>query len=120
LTIFIAVAFIWVFYYVFAGDTIFCADSFQDAVFHLDLQKDKSYELWILDLNGPETVKVSISNGSYVPYEDTFRLMHPDGDYLPYHPAFSVKETGSYDINVHQLDPGTIRIKIQQDAGLKL
>jgi hypothetical protein len=113
-------AFMWLFYYFLGGDTVFYVDAPKDGVFHVDLQKDKNYELWVVDMNGPETVILSISNGSYVPYGDTFRLMHPEGDYLPYHPAFTVKETGEYDIMVRPMEPGTVRIKIQQDAGLNL
>jgi hypothetical protein len=113
-------AFILGYFFLFSGDTIFSADVSHDAVFHVALQKDKNYELWVLDMNGPETVGVSISNGSYVPCEDTFRLMHPEGDYLPNHPAFSVKETGIYDITVHPMGPGTNRIAVKQDPGLSL
>ena len=105
--------FLWGYYHLTIQATIFAADVSNDAIYHVDLQKNKNYELWVLDMNGPETVKISISNNSYTPYADTFRLMHPEGDYLPYHPAFSVKETGTYTISVHPLDPGTARIAIQ-------
>ncbi len=118
LAIIFVIAFTLGYNYLIGGETIFWADAPHDAVFHVDLRKDKNYELWVLDSNGPEMAKVSIRNGSYIPYEDTFRLMHPEGDYLPYHPVFSVNVTGRYDINVHPLDPGTIRIKVKQDTGL--
>jgi hypothetical protein len=103
----------------FYGDTIFCEYVSRDAAFHVDLQKDKNYALWVIDALGPEMVEVSIRNGSYIAFGDSFMLMHPEGDYLPYHPGFSVRETGRYDIIVHSLDPGTIRIKVQQDTGLR-
>ena len=106
------------YYYLFGGDSIFGADVSDDAVFHVELQKGKNYELWVLDMNGPERVDLAIRSGSYVPYEATFQLMHPEGDYIPYHPGFSVKETGTYDIIVHPLDPGSIRIGVMQDTGI--
>lgn len=105
-------------YYLLGGDTHFAGDASGDVVFHVDLEKGRYYELWVLDMNGPETVRVSVANGSYVAYGDTFRLMHPEGDYLPYHSGFTVKETGHYDITVHPLDPGAIRVAIKQDTGL--
>jgi hypothetical protein len=116
----ISVAFIWCYFYLFGGDNIFSADASHDAVFHVDLRKDKNYQLWVLDMNGPERVGISITNGYNIIYEDTFQLMHPEGDYLPYHPAFRVKETGMYDITVHPVDAGTIRIGVQQDTGVNL
>lgn len=114
------IVFTWAYIFIFGGDTIFCENSSGNAVFHVDLQAGKNYELWILDANGPESVGVSISNGSYVPYAATFRLMHPEGDYLPYKPGFTVKETGGYDIVVHSTDSGTIQLQIRQDTGLNL
>jgi hypothetical protein len=114
LVLVLCAVFVWGYYQLTVRTTVFAADVSQDATFHVDLLKDKNYELWVLDLNGPETVDISINNGPYAPYWGTFRLMHPEGDYLPYHPGFSVKEDGTYDINVHPLDQGTVRVAIQQ------
>lgn len=104
--------------YLFGGDNIFCADAAHDETFKVDLLAGKNYEVWVLDMNGPESVDISIIDGSYVAYAATFRLMHPEGDYLPYHPGFTVEESGSYEVVVHPLDPGTIRLSIRQDTGI--
>ena len=108
----LSAVFIFGYNYLTIEDAIFGADVSQDAIYHVDLQKNKIYELWVVDMGGPETIEVSISKDSYAPYGATFRLMHPEGDYLPYHPAFSVDENGTYDINVHPLDSGTVNVAI--------
>ncbi|WP_292406600.1 MULTISPECIES: hypothetical protein [unclassified Methanoculleus] len=106
------------YHYFFCGDTIFCADISRDADVQVDLVKDTQYQVWVLDALGPESVEVTIRNGSQTIFKDTFQLMHPEGEYIPYHPGFSVEATGRYNITVRPLDPGTIRIKVQKDVGI--
>lgn len=119
--IFIIVAFLFVFMaefpYYTGGVTVFTGDVSQDTTFHVDLIKDRRYEVWVLDAAGPETVNVSIRNGQDSVYEGSFRLLHPEGDYVPWHPCFWAKDTETHDIVVHPVGPGTVRMIIRKDAG---
>ncbi len=59
-------------------------------------------------------MNIVIHKGPYVAFNDTFTLMHPEGDYLPYHPDFTVRENGTYRIQITPLDPGEFRVGIRR------
>jgi len=40
--------------------------------------------------------------------------MPPEGDYIPYRKKFTVRENGTYQIDVKPLDSGSFRIGIKQ------
>ncbi len=94
------------------GKCIFSETVSTESDFQVDLRESVNYQLWVVDLIGPEKISVRISKGSYVAFEDTFTLMHPEGDYLPYHPRFSVKGNGTYQVHVKPIDSGTVSLKI--------
>ncbi len=98
------------------GEYIFGASISNNSNFQVKLVKDVKYELRLVELPycGPETVDVSISRGSYVALEEKFRLMPPEGDYIPYRKKFTVRENGTYQIDVKPLDSGSFRIGIKQ------
>jgi hypothetical protein len=107
---------ITIFYAIFSllegGECILSESVSQESEFQVYLTEDVNYKLWVVDLNGPESISVRISKGSYVVFGDTFVLMHPEGDYLPYHPKFSVEESGTYRVYVKPMDSGTVRLAI--------
>ncbi|AKB26142.1 hypothetical protein MSMTP_2673 [Methanosarcina sp. MTP4] len=94
------------------GECIFAEYISNESEFQVNLSKNTKYELWVVDLIGPEKINISVRKDSYVAYEDTFMLMHPEGDYLPYHPDFTVKENGTYKVHIKPQDPGTVKIGI--------
>lgn len=96
------------------GVCIFSESVSQESDFQVDLTKEVNYNLWVVDLNGPESISVKINKGSYVVFEDTFTLMHPDSDYLPYHTKFAVKENGTYQVHVKPLGSGTVRLAVMK------
>lgn len=96
------------------SETIFATSVSAESEFDVYLINDTKYKMWVVDLNGPEKIDISIGKGSYIAFEDTFILMHPEGDYLPYRPDFTVKENGTYQIYAKPLDSGTIRIGIRK------
>jgi hypothetical protein len=102
------------------SETIFTASVSGESEFQVYLTNDTKYELWVVDLNGPEKIDISIRKGSYSAFEDTFTLMHPEGDYLPYHPDFTVKENGTYQMHAKPLDSGTVRIVIRKIHGFSM
>ncbi|KKG14174.1 hypothetical protein EO98_09390 [Methanosarcina sp. 2.H.T.1A.6] len=99
------------------SETIFAVSISEESEFQVYLTNDTKYELWVVDLNGPEKIDVSIRKDSYTAFEDTFMLMHPEGDYLPYHPDFTVRENGTYQMHAKPLDSGTVRIAIRKIHG---
>lgn len=102
------------------SETIFAAFVSEESEFEVYLTNDTKYELWVVDLNGPENIEISIRKGSYTAFEDTFMLKHPEGDYLPYHPDFTVKENGTYQMYAKPLDSGTVRIGIRKIHGFSI
>ena len=96
------------------GEAMFAASISEESEFQVYLTNHTKYELWVVDLNGPEKIDVSIRKDSYTAFEDTFMLMHPEGDYLPYHPDFSAKEDGIYQIHAKPLESGTVRTGIRK------
>lgn len=57
---------------------------------------------------------MTISNGSYIAFQNTFVLTHSGKSYLPYHPEFTVKENGIYYVHAKPLNPGTFNLKIKK------
>lgn len=107
-----------IFYAIFSllegGECILSEFVSGESNFQVNLTKNVNYKLWVVDFNGPEEISVRISKGSYVAFEDTFTLMHPEGNYIPYYPTFYVKENGTYQVFVEPLDSGTVRLAIMR------
>jgi len=95
-------------------DNVLSKSVSKESDFEVNLTQGVNYTLWLESPDGPEKMNVTISNGSYVAFENTF-VMTPSGkDYLPYHPKFTVKENGIYHVHVKPLDSGIVNLEIKK------
>lgn len=103
------------------SETIFAFEISEESEFQVNLTNDTKYELWVLEFyGGPEGINVSVKKDSYIAFEDTFVLIHPEGDYLPYRPDFTVEENGTYQVHAKPLDSGSAKIVIRKIHGLSI
>lgn len=103
------------------SETIFAVSISEESEFKVNLTNDTKYELWILEFyGGPEEINVSVKKDSYIAFEDTFVLIHPEGDYLPYRPDFTVEENGTYQVHAKPLYSGSAKIVIREIHGLSI
>lgn len=92
---------------------IFGASVSNESVFEVNLTSGVTYE-FLIDgglLGGPVSVDVKINKGSYVPFDEEFKTdpMDTFKVYYPYEPKFTVKENGTYQVNVNPA--GSDRVK---------
>jgi hypothetical protein len=97
-----------------SGDNVLSESVSNESDFQVNLTEGVNYTLWIESPDGPEKINVTISNGSYVPFQHTFVLTDSGKSYLPYHPEFTVKENGIYHVHSKQLSPGTFSLEIKK------
>jgi len=96
------------------GECILSESVSNESGFQVDLTEGVSYKLGIVSSNGPQEINVTISKGSFIAFEDTFRLTKSKKNYLPYNPKFTVEENGTYQVHAEPLDPGTVNLTIKK------
>lgn len=86
----------------------------KEADFQVNLTEGISYKIEIENFNGPEEINLTISNGSYIAFEDTFTLTQSKKNYLPYRPKFTVEENGTYHVHAKPMNYGTVNLTIKE------
>ncbi|WP_440955369.1 hypothetical protein ACSAZK_17925 [Methanosarcina sp. Mfa9] len=96
-------------FYLSLGDEyVFGASVSGESVFEVNLTPGVTYK-FLIDgglIGGPVSIDVTISKGSYVPFDESFGTDPLDTStvYYPYEPMFTVKEKGTYQVHI---DPGS-------------
>jgi len=102
------------------GENVISKTVSSESDFQVDLTKGVNYKLLIENYEGPEKINVTISKGSLIVFEDTFKLTESRKNYLPYHPMFTVQENGTYHIHAKPLSPGTVNLIIEKIIASKI
>lgn len=104
-------------YYLSLNDEyVFGASVLDESVFEVNLTTGIKYK-FLIDgglIGGPISIDVTISKGSYVPFDESFRTdpMDTFKVYYPYEPMFTVKENGTYQVHVNPGSSGSCKIAI--------
>ncbi len=102
------------------GENVISKTVSSESDFSVDLTKGVYYKLLIENYKGPEKINVTISKGSLIVFEDTFKLTESRKNYLPYHPMFTVQENGTYHIHAKPLNSGTVNLIIEKTVASKI
>ncbi len=102
------------------GENVISKTVSSESDFPVDLTKGVNYKLLIENYKGPEKINVTISKGSLIVFEDTFKLTESRKNYLPYHPMFTVQENGTYHIHAKPLNSGTVNLIIEKTVASKI
>jgi hypothetical protein len=102
------------------GENVISKTVSNESDFPVDLTKGVNYKLLIENYKGPEKINVTISKGSLIVFEDTFKLTESRKNYLPYHPMFTVQENGTYHIHAKPLNSGTVNLIIEKTVASKI
>lgn len=73
-----------------------------------------TYKFWIDNPIGSEKVNVTISEDSYITFQNTFVLTQPEKSYHPDNPEFTMKESRIYHVHAKPLNPGTVYMEIEK------
>lgn len=116
LTILVAILVFGISHYLSLDDEyVFGASVSDESVFEVNLTTGIKYK-FLIDgglIGGPVSIDVTISKGSYVPFDESFRTDALDTFtvYYPYEPMFTVKENGTYQVHVNP-SSGSCKIAI--------
>lgn len=104
------------FYLSLDDEYVFGASVSGESVFEVNLTTGVTYK-FLIDgglIGGPVSMDVTISKGSYVPFDESFRTdpMDTFKVYYPYEPMFSVKENGTYQVHINPGSSGSCEIAI--------
>ncbi|MDD3316223.1 MAG: hypothetical protein PHS04_18490 [Tissierellia bacterium] len=104
------------FYLSLDDEYIFGASISDESVFEVNLTTGIKHK-FLIDggfFGGPLCLDVTISKGSYVPFDESFRTdpMDTFKVYYPYEPMFTVKENGTYQVHVNPGSSGSCKIAI--------
>ncbi|AKB36460.1 hypothetical protein MSSAC_1870 [Methanosarcina siciliae C2J] len=116
LIVLIILVFGYSFYLSLDDEYVFGASVSDETVFEVYLTTGVTYK-FLIDggfFGGPVSLDVTISKGSYVPFDENFRTDSLDTFkvYYPYEPMFTVNENGTYQVHVNPGSSGSCKIAI--------
>ncbi|AKB46463.1 hypothetical protein MSKOL_0686 [Methanosarcina sp. Kolksee] len=109
------------FYLSLDDEYVFGASVSDESVFEVNLTTDVKYK-FLIDgglFGDPLHLDVTISKGSYVAFDESFKTDPIDTYkvYYPYEPMFTVKENGTYQVHVNPGSSGSCDIAIFDTHG---